>query len=87
MTVSGVWDAVNRQLRIAVLSQNESLVVGSTIYVPPADDVSSAGAIVVGSATSSNVRSDVFDGYVADVAAYPTALPGSLLRQLPVPLP
>ncbi len=86
VTVSGVWDAVNRQLRIAVQTQT-ALTVNSAIYAPPSDDVTASGAIVLGTGTTAGSRTHFYDGYIADVSIYQAALPDSVLGSYPVPRP
>jgi len=86
VTVSGVWDAVNRQVRIGVVSVGVQTFTSST-YTPPADDKKATGAIVLGSAVSAGLASDYFDGRIADVSFYQTALPDSALIAYPVPQP
>lgn len=85
VTVSGIWDAVNKQLRLAVFGN--VFTISSATYAPPSDDVRATGAIVLGSATVDAARAQFFDGYIADVSLYPTALPDVMLRQIPVPQP
>ncbi len=47
-TVSGVWDAVNPEIRI-VVKTDAKLTVDRVNYEPPADDIPAVGAIVLGS--------------------------------------
>ncbi|AGW42356.1 hypothetical protein O159_23990 [Leifsonia xyli subsp. cynodontis DSM 46306] len=86
VTVSGVWDAVNRQLGIVVYA-DDVLTVNRVFFSLPVDDVPALGAVVVGSALTGGIPTQFFDGAVADVSVYPAALPDSTLRQRPVPQP
>lgn len=85
VTLSGTWDAVNQQVRVAVYA-NKALSVSEAHFAHPADNTAATGAIVLGSAMT-GIPTQFFAGSIADVALYPTALPESALRQIPVPQP
>lgn len=86
VTVSGMWDAVNRQITITVLDGNA--FTRNTVYVSlPADDVASTGVLLVGSARLSGAATYHFAGSVADVSVYPVVVPERFLRNEPIPLP
>lgn len=86
VSVTGTWDAVNRQLSVNVLD-GSSFARMMTHANLPADDIPSTGVLTVGSARLSGAPAYSFNGSVADVAVYPIPVPESLLRQYPVPMP
>ncbi len=70
--VAGIWDAINRQLRLLINEQIAPFAVGG--HTVPAGDVSASGALVVGSATISGAVANQWNGLIDD----PTIFPGVL---------
>jgi hypothetical protein len=66
-TVSGIWDQVAHQLRIAVYT-GSGASTAQEFYDPPTDDKPASGATVVGAAQLNGAVADVFDGAIADVS-------------------
>ncbi|MET3564812.1 hypothetical protein ABIC47_000283 [Leifsonia sp. 563] len=86
VTVSGVWDAINKQVMLVV--HDEDLTEATTTsYTPPADDKAATGAVMFGAAGSGSTPLQILDGQIADVSLYPVALPRTALSQVPVPAP
>jgi hypothetical protein len=62
--VTGVWDAVDHQVRLVVGDSTVNEAVAP--HVPPPGDVTAAGPVTVGSAQGGGVPTNAWNGYIAN---------------------
>jgi hypothetical protein len=78
--VTGIYDAVNRQLRLLV--GYEVAPVATTSYTAAPGEVSANGGLVVGSAFTSGKSVDQWNGQIADPVVIPSVIDSGQLNDL-----
>lgn len=80
--VTGIWDAVNDQLRIRT---DEPYSLATAYYLPPSGNVTAGGSLMVGSEMTNTSASNQWSGAITDVTIYQGVLDHVQLDNLPNP--